>query len=81
MGIQMQEPVDRELGCQGEKPVRYLAMNQLAHREEDETADQLNLIESAEIMSFMRRKPSPPSDFDWQTEFQLRRLFLDCSGP
>lgn len=80
MGLQIQKPMDREIKCQGEKPLRYLALNQLAHREEEETAVQPNLTELAEIMSLMRRKPNPAFDFGRQTEFQLRRPLLACSG-
>ena len=52
----MQEPVEREMGCHGEKPLKYLAQNQPAHKEEEEEAAQPNLTKLAWIKSLMRRR-------------------------
>ena len=51
MCFQIQEPESKELGCQGENPLKYFAMNQEAHREEEERAAQPNLTMLALIRS------------------------------
>ena len=49
IGLQIQEPDIREIGFQGEKPLKHFALNQLAHKEEVEKAAQPSLIELASI--------------------------------
>ena len=79
--LQMQKLEISKLGCQGEKPLYYFALNHEAQREDEEKDAQPNLIILALFKSFMRRKPDPPSDLGRQTVCQLRRLLLACWDP